>query len=78
MMSRTAGFAETLRAAHAAREPQVVYLQATTGKLHRRKDCGVTSRTRYSHFEVEFTAERREKSERCARCWDGHKPEAPR
>jgi hypothetical protein len=53
---------------------RTVWQQATTGKLHLRKNCGVTARTRYSHFEVEFTAERREHSPRCARCWDGYTP----
>jgi sulfatase maturation enzyme AslB (radical SAM superfamily) len=51
-----------------------VYMQATTGKLHRRKSCSITSRTRYDHFAVEFTPERAAQSERCAKCWDGFVP----
>lgn len=51
-----------------------VWLQATTGTLHLRKDCGVTRRTRYGHFEVDFNDERREHSPRCAKCWDGFVP----
>ena len=55
---------------------KTVYLQATTGKLHLRKECGVTRRTRYGHFEVEFTNERRASCPRCAKCWDGYTPRA--
>lgn len=53
---------------------RTVYLQATTGVLHARENCGVTSRTRYYHFPVEFDAERQTRSPRCARCWDGFRP----
>jgi hypothetical protein len=52
----------------------IVYQQLTTGKLHRRKSYSVTSRTRYSHSEVEFTPEREAKSPRCDKCWDGFVP----
>jgi len=53
-----------------------VYQQATTGMLHLRKHCGVTRRTRYDHFEVQFTDERKAKCPRCAICWDGFRGEA--
>jgi hypothetical protein len=56
--------------------PKKVYQQATTGMLHLRRECGVTSRTRYSHFEVDFTDELREQSPRCGKCWDGYRPGA--
>jgi hypothetical protein len=53
---------------------RTVYMQATTGKLHLLKECSVTRRTRYGHFEVEFTSERERGCERCHKCWDGFKP----
>lgn len=53
---------------------RTVWQQATTGMLHLRRNCGVTSRTRYSHFEVAFDDERRAHSPRCAKCWDGFTP----
>lgn len=56
--------------------PKTVYQQATTGVLHLRKSCSITSRTRYDHFEVEFNERRRANSPRCAKCWDGFTPEA--
>lgn len=52
----------------------IVYQQATTGVLHRRRNCSIASRTRYSHFAVEFTPEREAQVERCGKCWDGFKP----
>lgn len=52
----------------------IVYQQATTGKLHRRRSCSITSRTRYDHFPVEFTDELATSCPRCAKCWDGFTP----
>lgn len=57
---------------------RTVYLQATTGLLHARQQCGITRRTRYNHFPVEFDARRQQHSPRCARCWDGYDPKAAR
>lgn len=53
---------------------RTVYLQVTTGKLHRRKNCSITARTRYSHGEVEFTPELAAEYRRCDKCWDGFDP----
>jgi hypothetical protein len=47
----------------------IVYQQATTGKLHRRRSCSITSRTRYNHFELELTTELLESSPKCDKCW---------
>jgi hypothetical protein len=32
-----------------------VYQQVTTGKLHRKRTCGISSRTRYLHVEREMS-----------------------
>lgn len=53
-----------------------VYQQATTGQLHLLESCSITRRTRYTHFPVEFTAERKAACPRCAKCWDGFVPVA--
>jgi hypothetical protein len=56
----------------------IVYQQATTGKLHRRKSCSITSRTRYDHFamEVDLTDSGSDayKFAHCHKCWDGFVP----
>lgn len=44
------------------------YQQATTGKLHARKNCSITARTRYSHFEVNLTDAEAANYEKCAKC----------
>jgi hypothetical protein len=48
-----------------------VYQQPTSFKIHLRKGCGVSSRTRYGHSEIEMTeAELTEASDRkCQKCW---------
>jgi hypothetical protein len=35
----------------------IVWKQCTTGKIHRKKTCGINSRTRYAHAAVEMTLE---------------------
>jgi hypothetical protein len=60
-----------------------VYQQPTSFKIHRRKGCGVSSRTRYGHSEIEMTeVELAEASDRkCQKCWKvsdgGAKPITP-
>lgn len=46
-----------------------VYQQMTTGVLHRRRECGVTARTRYSHVEREMTHGQIAEHKTCARCF---------
>lgn len=50
------------------------YQQATTGTLHAVKSCSITSRTRYSHFDVDLTDVEAAKYARCAKCFDVEKP----
>jgi hypothetical protein len=52
---------------------RTVFQQLTTGKLHARRNCGITSRTRYSHVEVTLSAasieENRQAGNTCDRCF---------
>jgi hypothetical protein len=45
------------------------FQQMTTGVLHVRRSCGVTSRTRYDHAELELTDAEAAAYEHCGRCW---------
>ena len=47
----------------------VAWQQATTGKLHRREMCGISSRPRYYHFRREMTPAEVAAGDRCAKCW---------
>lgn len=46
-----------------------VYQQATTGQLHTRKNCSITSRTRYNHFERQLTEAEIAQLPKCRKCW---------
>ena len=48
-----------------------IYLQMTTGKLHSRKDCSITRRTRYNHADVTDTisADDLLHAAKCEKCW---------
>lgn len=46
-----------------------VFQQLTTGRIHRRRNCGVTSRTRYNHAEREMTEAELATAAKCQRCW---------
>ncbi len=46
-----------------------VFQQATTGVLHSRKSCSITSRTRYNHFERDLTPEQVAQCVKCAKCF---------
>jgi hypothetical protein len=60
---------ETLRGVTEATTMKV-YLQMTTGKLHRTHGCGVTSRTRYAHTVKELsTTEVAASLKKCQRCF---------
>ena len=50
-------------------EAKHYWLQATTNTLHSAKDCSITRRTRYSHFEVFLTDEEASYSKLCAKCY---------
>jgi hypothetical protein len=56
--------------AHDLTSQRTVYLQATTGKLHLSDSCGITRRTRYNHFPVEYAGDYL-KNPHCGSCWDG-------
>lgn len=53
------------------------FQQATTGKLHATKNCSITSRTRYNHFELELTPEQVAQYPKCAKCFGATMPAAP-
>jgi hypothetical protein len=55
-------------------ENMKTYQQATTGVLHLQRNCSITARTRYWHFERELTDELRDGAPHCHKCWDGMKP----
>jgi hypothetical protein len=50
------------------------YQQATTGVLHATKSCSITSRTRYDHFVVDFTADEAAKYAKCRKCFAVEQP----
>jgi hypothetical protein len=57
-----------------------VFQQATTGKLHRRRSCSITSRTRYNHFERDLTVDEllahkavmKPGAAFCDKCWNDY------
>jgi hypothetical protein len=44
------------------------YLQAKTNTLHLRRNCGMTRRTRYGHFEIDLTPEGTACYSKCRKC----------
>jgi len=45
------------------------WLQMTTGKLHKRRNCGITQRTRYDHAYVDLSPAEAAQYAKCKRCF---------
>lgn len=48
-----------------------VYQQVTTGKIHRKRTCGISSRTRYLHTERDMTTDQiaAHAAGKCGKCF---------